>query len=82
MGDAIKYHSGEDVRVGDVVDVGHGNGPKMRVVVIIPTGEAASGFNASEWAYLSSGVVLQDTKMFGLLHLSELDQEQVLIGRA
>lgn len=69
-------------RLADAQRVLKANGPQMRVVVIIPTGEAAAGFNASEWAYLNSGVVLQDTKMFGLLHLSELDQEQVLVGRA
>jgi hypothetical protein len=80
--DTLHYASGERVRVGDIVDVGHGRGPRATVVVVIPTGEAAEGFTASEWAYLRDGVMLQDTVVFGLLHLSELDHEHVLVQRA
>ena len=78
----IRYANGDEVKLGDIVDVGQGHGPQMRVVVIIPSGQAADGFDASEWAYLKRGVVLQDTKVFGLLHLDELDHEQVLVQRA
>jgi hypothetical protein len=53
----------------------------MQVVVIIPSGEAAIGFNASEWAYLKTGVILRDTKLFGLLHISELSQEEFFVSR-
>ena len=77
-----KYASGAKVELGDVVDVGAGNGPRMRVVVVIPTRQAAAGFNAAEWSYLEHGVVLQDEKVFGLLHLSELGDEHVLVQRA
>jgi len=77
----VHYANGDEVKIGDIVDVGHGNGPRMRVVVIIPAGEAAEGFSAAEWAHLKHGIVLQDTKVFGLLHLDELDDEQVLIQR-
>lgn len=78
----LKYATGEEVRIGDIIDLDKGYGPHMRVVVIIPTREAAEGFNASEWEYLKKGVMLQDTKLFGLLHLDELDKEQALISRA
>ena len=78
----LKYASGSEVRLADVVDVGAGNGPRMRVVVIIPTQQAAKGFIAQDWAYLGQGVVLQDDKVFGLLHLSELEDEQILVERA
>lgn len=78
----VRYANGDEVKLGDIVDVGHGNGPQMRVVVIIPTGQAAEGFDASQWTYLKHGVVLQDTKIFGLLHLNELDDEQLLVQRA
>jgi hypothetical protein len=77
-----KYSSGAEVRLGDVVDVGAGNGPRMRVVVIIPTHEAASGFDAAEWSYLGKGLMLQDQRAFGLLHLGELNDEQLLVERA
>lgn len=79
---SLKYASGAEVQLGDVVDVGAGNGPRMRVVVIIPTHQAAAGFNAAEWSYLEHGIVLQDKKVFGLLHLGDLDNEQVLVQRA
>jgi hypothetical protein len=54
----------------------------MRVVVIIPTQEAVSGFSAAEWSYLQQGIVLVDARVFGLLHLDALDNEQVLVARA
>jgi len=78
----VRYSSGELVELGDIVDVGGGSGPWCRVVVIIPTGAAASGFVASEWSYLKHGVMLQDTKTFGLLHLDALATEHVLVQRA
>jgi hypothetical protein len=78
----VSYANGDEVRIGDVVDVGGGNGPRMRVVVIIPASEAAEGFNASDWAYLKRGIILEDTKVFGLLHVDELDHELVFIQRA
>ena len=69
------YTTGEAVHLGDVVDVGRGNGPRMRVVVVIPTLEAAPGFDADDWKYLKRGVILQDVEVFGLLHLEELDED-------
>ena len=78
---SIYYTSGDEVRIGDIVDVGGGSGPRMRVVVIIPSGEAAQGFKAEEWAYLKSGAMLQDVKLFGLLHLDRLEDEHVLVQR-
>jgi hypothetical protein len=75
MLDRPRYATGEPVQLGDLVDVGRGNGPKMRVVVVIPMQEAAAGFDASEWEYLKRGVVLQDPQVFGLLHLEELDED-------
>jgi hypothetical protein len=78
----MKYTTGEPVLLGDIVDVNEGNGPQCRVVVIIPSGEAESGFVASEWSYLKHGVMLQDTKVLGLLHLDELSPEHILVRRA
>ena len=75
----LRYATGEEVRIGDIIRLDKGHGPQMRVVVIIPANEAAEGFNAEAWAYLAKGVMLQDTKVFGLLHLDELDKEQVVL---
>jgi hypothetical protein len=77
-----KYSSGDDVKLNDIVDVGGGSGPEARVVVVIPTGEASQGFDASDWAYLELGVVFEDKTMFGLLHAETLDGEFVLVSRA
>ncbi len=82
MSPQVKYASGAEVQIGDVVDIGAGNGPRMRVVVIIPTKQAAAGFQAAEWSYLGQGIMLQDESTFGLLHLGELDDEQLLVRRA
>jgi hypothetical protein len=79
---AICYYSGEDVRLGDLVDVGHGHGQKARVVVIIQNGQALDGFNVQEWAFLQEGIMLQDETTFGLLHLPTLDEEYILVSRA
>jgi hypothetical protein len=76
------YFSGDEVRLDDVVDLGGGNGPKGRVVVIIPTGEAVDGFNGSDWAYLNAGVMFEEKTMFGLLHVEKLDAEFILVARA
>jgi hypothetical protein len=80
--EAVRYANGDEVKIGDIVDVGEGHGTRMRVVVIISSGEADEGFDAKDWAYLKRGIVLQDAKVFGLLHLDELDHEQVLVQRA
>jgi hypothetical protein len=80
--EVVRYQHGETVQVGDIVDVGGGSGPTARVVVIVSTGEAAAGFSADEWLYLKQGVLLQDTKLFGLLHVHTLDHECLLIRRA
>lgn len=76
------YSSGDPVRLGDIVSVGADRDKQMRVVVIIPTSEAADGFSADEWSYLARGVLLQDEQVFGLLHLSELDETCVRVQAA
>lgn len=78
----MRYHDGEEVHLGDIVDVARGQGPKMRVVVIVATNEAVDGFDAKEWAHLGPGVLLKDADVFGLLWLARLDEEQILMSRA
>ena len=78
----LRYHDGATVQLGDIVDVGFGSGPTARVVVIVPTSEAAPGFIADEWSSLKQGVLLQDTKLFGLLHVDTLDCEYLSLRRS
>ena len=77
----LHYASGELVQVGDTVALGSRAGPLLRVVVVIGAGEAAPGFKAEEWAYLKRGAMLQDSKVFGLLHVETFDSEYEFVGR-
>jgi len=54
----MNYICGEEVKLSDIVDIGHGQGLDVCVVVLIATGEASVGFIASEWAYLKRGAIL------------------------
>ena len=78
----LRYHDGATVQLGDIVDLGFGSGPTARVVVTVPTSEAAPGFIADEWSSLKQGVLLQDTKLFGLLHVDTLDCEYLSLRRS
>ena len=76
-----RYKSGEEIRLGDIVDIGQGNGPQGVVVVVIPSGPAAKGFTAEDWSYLESGFMLQAEGM-GLVHYSQPDDELIFVRRA
>jgi hypothetical protein len=80
-----RYWSGEEVRLGDLVDIGEGNGPILRVVVIPQLGLAAAGFDVQDWKSSDTAVVFQDVKAGGLVALSHSDflpGEPELIKRA
>ena len=80
---AMQYANGEEVRLGDIIDVGEGNGPRLRVVVIPKLSQAAEGFDLREWATLGGGILGQDVKTGGLVVLSEIDSnEDLLVQRA
>ncbi len=78
---ASLYASGEQIELGDVVDMAGGLGKRATVVVLISSGLAAKGFKADEWAYLKSGFMLQ-TDDGSLLHYPEPDDDLVFICRA
>ena len=77
----MHYHSGAKVELGDIVAVGGADGPQTRVVVIVPD-RAAEGFDVDGWAHLGPGILLQDTSVFGLVWVSQLDHEYILVRRA
>ena len=78
---AQRYKSGEEIQLGDVVDIGQGNGPQGVVVVVIPSGPVAKGFTAEDWSYLKSGLMLQADGM-GLVHYAQPNDELILVHRA
>jgi len=53
------------LRIGDRVT--DGAGLSGTVVCVIETGEFSAGYNAAEWAYLKTGVMVM-TKETGLVH--------------
>jgi len=75
------YATGEEIRVGDMVDLGYGHGPKGIIVVLIPDGPASSEFDATEWSYLGTGFMLRAEGM-GLVHYPAADDELLLVARA
>jgi hypothetical protein len=78
----LRYPNGEDVRLGDIIDIGEGNGPRVRVVIIKYLGQAAEGFDICDWPTLD-GILCQEVKSGGLLELSEIDpNEDSLVQRA
>lgn len=52
----MRYHDGQDVRLGDVASFGAHD--TCRVVVLIDEQAAVEGYIADEWAYLGGGCVL------------------------
>ena len=74
------YTTGEEVVIGDIVNIGSGN--VMQVVVVISQEIALAGFNAHDWSYLINGVILQDQKTGLLFHIDKIDEELALIKRA
>ena len=78
---AMQYANGEDVRLGDIIDLGEGNGPRVRVIVIPKLGQAAEGFDVREWATLGYGILTQDVNTGGLVKLLEIDPHEYLLVR-
>ncbi len=68
--------------VGDLVDLGFGQGPKAKVLVVVGgTNVGASpGYSVSEWEYLGPGILVEADGM-GLVYENDPDDETVLISR-
>jgi hypothetical protein len=79
---ALKYANGEEVRLGDIVDVGEGHGPKCRVVAIGTLGQALEGF-ADDLRWLGEDILLIDVRTGARAVIDEIDpSEDILIERA
>ena len=53
----LLYPDGKDVRAGDLFESEEGQ--TDRIVVVVDTMEAVAGYNAQDWAYLGTGVLLE-----------------------
>ena len=82
---AICYGSGEVIHAGDLLGPGkEWDGQAARVVVVIPSQEAVAGYEASAWAYLESGVMVEHVNARGihLVHYPHIDEDFELLSRA
>lgn len=72
-----RYHTGEEIHIGDRVSC---HGCIGSVVFVIDRNEFSAGF-PEDWSYLGSGFMVQNSE-FGLVHLSEADEDLELLARA
>ena len=74
----MKYRDGQDVRIGDRVQLGEDRGGI--VVASMDTGEYTADHPASQWSYLKVGVMIEFLR-YGLIHFEEPDEDLMLIAR-
>jgi len=74
----VKYADGQEVLLGDAVDLGGGS--VGRVVAVLDTGRYSQCYLAEEWSYLKEGVLLE-AHAFGLVHCTESGHDFTLLGR-
>ena len=77
------YASGESPIVGDLVDLGYGNGPRGHVLVVVggPHAGSVADQKISDWEYLGPGILVQSEAMGGLVYEDSPDDETILISR-
>ena len=73
----MRYHDGREVQLGDFVDL---DGVEGTVVAVIDTGQFDPAYAAKDWAYLTSGVLINTTTI-GLVHVADLDVDDRLVRR-
>lgn len=74
----MKYYSGEEARLGDVVEISKGT--VGTVVCSIDTNEFTSEFTYENWSYLKEGILIK-SDVAGLIHITGPDEDLKLIER-
>jgi hypothetical protein len=74
----MKYPDGQDVRIGDIIDLG--NDGEGLVVCDIENRIGTIDYPISDWDYLKIGVMIY-TKEFGLFHCDKFGEFVSLIRR-
>ena len=72
----MNYPNGRPVELGDRVKLW--NNKFGKIVCLIDTGEFSEKYPKAEWAYLSSGVIIE-TDTGEILHYTETDEDFKLI---
>ena len=75
----MKYHNGQEVRLGDQVTVGSMGGGI--VVFSIDSDEYAAKFPKADWNYLGKGVMIEFSNG-ALVHYEDADRNLQLARRA
>lgn len=75
----MNYADGQEVLLGDAVDLGGGS--VGRVVAVLDTQRFSERYPAEDWSYLKEGALLE-APAFGLVNCAENGHDFTLIGRA
>lgn len=75
----MRYADGQEVLVGDEVDLGGGS--LGRVVAVLDTRRFSAKYPLEDWSYLKGGALVE-APMFGLLHCTDNGHDFTLVGRA
>jgi hypothetical protein len=74
----MKYADGQDVRAGDVVQLGR-HKPGV-VVCLLDTATSVKGFPVAQWRYLATGILV-DFPEFGVIHYTQPESDLRLVAR-
>ncbi len=74
---SLFYSSGEEILVGDKVNLD--NNPGI-VVFVIPSSQYSENYSESEWNYLKDGFGVE-TEKYGLVHQVSPDDDLILVNR-
>ena len=68
--------------VGDIVDLGYGEGPRGRVLMVVggPNAGSVSEHRVADWEYLGPGILVQSESK-GLVYEESPDDETILVQR-
>ena len=72
------YITGEEIRIGDIVEVA---GARGTVAFVVKTGQYSDKFPKAVWDYLGEGFMVESQK-YGLVHHPHADEDFVLVQRA
>lgn len=77
------YASGQPPMVGDLVDLGAGQGPRGTVLVVVggPHEGAASAHSVNDWKESGAGILVEVAGM-GFIFEEDPDDETVLVKRS
>jgi hypothetical protein len=75
----MKYPDGQDVKLGDIVELGKGQ--QGVVVCSIDIGEYNDDYPQKQWDYLNKGVLIKFPS-YGLIHYKDPEPDLRLVARA